>query len=313
VRVNLLSSKCKYCGFVGTNDAMAEHAGECPGMNEITVNKKEIAQLKNKIQKIMIDYLNNLDISEEVLANSIRVNLRTVRAWHEKSRTIRKYQWEKFKLALGLENVELDDLMVKFEKVLKDNFDKNYKEYEILFKHFYKISKFSKISYIQKEEVKSLVFKELWDKYDKYVDIDYEKSTYVYNLTKWIFCLILAKSRCNRKGLYSKDYSLDFLIPDSEGNRVPFWELVDDGADLEKDIEDKLTVEYLLEIIETRLGSRDAMVIKHRCNGFTLQELGDLLGVSRERVRQLEERSFKRIMEFPEVKEIKKLEQGAVK
>jgi len=45
------------------------------------------------------------------------------------------------------------------------------------------------------------------------------------------------------------------------------------------------------------LGERDRKVLSMRCHGYTLEEVGEELGITRERVRQLETRAIARLRE----------------
>jgi len=255
----------------------------------------EIKKLKKKIQDSLIFYLDVIDISNEQLARNLKINLRLIKAWKEKTRTIRGYEWNIFKTVFSIENEELDKLINEFETILRNHFTQNYEEYLKIIHFLYNL-KYKKITMIDRDEMISYTLKELWNRYDEYIDINLSKATFVDKMLSKGIGTCFIKSRQDKKGLYSKDYSLDYLIIDNKGNTTFLWEILEDDKNLEKYIDDKLTGEYFLDLLERTVEKRRKYVIKKTIGeGFTLQEIGDKMGITRERVRQLQESGLRKI------------------
>ena len=100
------------------------------------------------------------------------------------------------------------------------------------------------------------------------------------------------------------DLSLDAPVGD-EGGTATFGDFLSGrGASVEEHVADeelrRVFVDKVKEFAE-RLGPRDRQIVEQRIlaeEPRTLQELGDELGVTRERVRQLEARVVKQLREF---------------
>ena len=76
---------------------------------------------------------------------------------------------------------------------------------------------------------------------------------------------------------------------------------VEEAAEPEEDVEERLLAEHIERALET-LTPRDARVIRlyfglEGGREHTLEEIGNMLGVTRERVRQLRDRALKRLRE----------------
>jgi len=71
-----MSGKCKYCGFVGTNDAMADHAGEmCHENREQNLNSQqqlraEIAALADEVAQM--SYVHHTEQDFTGIINGLR-------------------------------------------------------------------------------------------------------------------------------------------------------------------------------------------------------------------------------------------------
>jgi RNA polymerase primary sigma factor len=99
--------------------------------------------------------------------------------------------------------------------------------------------------------------------------------------------------------------------------------LTDDGTALQEVVEDTQTPqpEVLVAAAQVRRGvgacldhltAREALIVRLRYGldsdePQTLQEIGDVLGLSRERVRQLEERAFAKLRQLPQSAELAEL------
>lgn len=98
--------------------------------------------------------------------------------------------------------------------------------------------------------------------------------------------------------------SLDRTVDDEEGNQVTYGSLLpSDGPaadDACADDERRQLVAERLAVLRQELTARDQAILDERLmadDPMSLQELGDRFGVSRERIRQLEERLMGRLRE----------------
>ncbi|MBW3552387.1 MAG: RNA polymerase sigma factor RpoD/SigA [Gemmatimonadetes bacterium] len=101
--------------------------------------------------------------------------------------------------------------------------------------------------------------------------------------------------------LNSSEIRLDAPIGDSDDSYLVERFIVDEASEPEEDVEDRMLAEHIDAALET-LNPRDAKVLRlyFGLDGgetHTLEEIGNMLGVTRERVRQLRDRALKRLRE----------------
>ena len=101
--------------------------------------------------------------------------------------------------------------------------------------------------------------------------------------------------------LNSAEVRLDAPIGDSDDSYLVERFVLDEADEPEEDVEDRLLAEQIDRALET-LNPRDAKVVRlyFGLDGgetHTLEEIGNMLGVTRERVRQLRDRALKRLRE----------------
>ena len=94
---------------------------------------------------------------------------------------------------------------------------------------------------------------------------------------------------------------LDAPIGDSDDSQLVERFMHDEAAEPEEQVEERLLSEHIEKALET-LQPRDAKVVRlyFGLDGgreHTLEEIGNMLGVTRERVRQLRDRALKRLRE----------------
>jgi RNA polymerase sigma factor (sigma-70 family) len=88
--------------------------------------------------------------------------------------------------------------------------------------------------------------------------------------------------------------SLSDVIPGCESKTYSECIFYEDTADAEFNLDVKLNIERIMQAV-TELPPRYRGIINSRLAGQTLQQIGDKLGISKERIRQLEAKAITRI------------------
>ncbi len=101
--------------------------------------------------------------------------------------------------------------------------------------------------------------------------------------------------------LNAAEIRLDAPIGDSEDSQLVERFILEEAAEPEHEVEDRLLTEVVEGALET-LEARDAKVLRlyfglEGEREHTLEEIGNLLGVTRERIRQLRDRALRRLRE----------------
>ena len=101
--------------------------------------------------------------------------------------------------------------------------------------------------------------------------------------------------------LNSAEIRLDAPIGDSEDSQLVERFITEEAAEPEVEVERRLLTEPITEALET-LEPRDAKVLRlyfglEGEREHTLEEIGNMLGVTRERIRQLRDRALRRLRE----------------
>jgi RNA polymerase primary sigma factor len=101
--------------------------------------------------------------------------------------------------------------------------------------------------------------------------------------------------------LNAAEIRLDAPIGDSDDSQLVERFIVEEAAEPEEDVEERLLAEHIDRALDT-LSPHDARVIRlyfglEGGREHTLEEIGNMLGVTRERVRQLRDRALKRLRE----------------
>jgi RNA polymerase primary sigma factor len=101
--------------------------------------------------------------------------------------------------------------------------------------------------------------------------------------------------------LNAAEIRLDAPIGDSEDSQLVERFITEEAAEPELEVESRLLTEAITEALNT-LEARDAKVLKlyfglEGEREHTLEEIGNMLGVTRERIRQLRDRALRRLRE----------------
>jgi RNA polymerase primary sigma factor len=101
--------------------------------------------------------------------------------------------------------------------------------------------------------------------------------------------------------LNAAEIRLDAPIGDSEDSQLVERFIAEEAAEPELEVENRLLTEAIGEALET-LEARDAKVLRlyfglEGEREHTLEEIGNMLGVTRERIRQLRDRALRRLRE----------------
>jgi RNA polymerase primary sigma factor len=101
--------------------------------------------------------------------------------------------------------------------------------------------------------------------------------------------------------LNAAEIRLDAPIGDSEDSQLVERFITEEAAEPELEVENRLLTESVSEALQT-LDARDAKVLRlyfglEGEREHTLEEIGNMLGVTRERIRQLRDRALRRLRE----------------
>lgn len=101
--------------------------------------------------------------------------------------------------------------------------------------------------------------------------------------------------------LNAAEIRLDAPIGDSEDSKLVERFILEEAAEPEQEVEERMLTEVVGGALET-LEARDAKVLRlyfglEGEREHTLEEIGNLLGVTRERIRQLRDRALRRLRE----------------
>lgn len=104
--------------------------------------------------------------------------------------------------------------------------------------------------------------------------------------------------------LNAAEIRLDAPIGDTDDSQLMDRFITDEAIITEEEVEDRILSERIARALET-LQERDAKVLRlyfglEGSREHTLEEIGDILGVTRERIRQLRDRALKRLREGDE-------------
>ena len=105
----------------------------------------------------------------------------------------------------------------------------------------------------------------------------------------------------------ASELSLDAPIDRSDGNSASFGERFAgiEATDIEEDVESIARREFLDTMFDSYLTERERKIL-YLYYGLddgeerTLEEIGSLLGVTRERIRQIRNRAFEKLRESPQ-------------
>jgi RNA polymerase primary sigma factor len=114
----------------------------------------------------------------------------------------------------------------------------------------------------------------------------------------------------NARRMTAAELSLDAPIDRSDKDAATFGERFagQDGYEIEEGTDGRLMREFIDRIFETYLTPRERKILylyyglEEGSEGMTLEKIGALMGVTRERIRQIRERAFEKLRECPQGK-----------
>jgi RNA polymerase primary sigma factor len=114
----------------------------------------------------------------------------------------------------------------------------------------------------------------------------------------------------NARRMTAAELSLDAPIDRSDKDAATFGERFagHDGYEIEEGTDGRLMREFIDRIFETYLTPRERRILylyyglEEGSEGMTLEKIGALMGVTRERIRQIRERAFEKLRECPQGK-----------
>ena len=117
----------------------------------------------------------------------------------------------------------------------------------------------------------------------------------------------------NARRMTAAEMSLDAPIDRSDKGAATLGERFAgvDGSEIEEDTDSKLQREFIDRIFEKYLTPRECKILylyyglEEGAEGLTLEKIGAMMGVTRERIRQIRERAFQKLRESPDGKALK--------
>ncbi len=114
----------------------------------------------------------------------------------------------------------------------------------------------------------------------------------------------------NARRMTAAELSLDAPIDRSDKDAATFGERFagHDGYEIEEGTDGRLMREFIDRIFETYLTPRERKILylyyglEEGSEGMTLEKIGSLMGVTRERIRQIRERAFEKLRDCPQGK-----------
>ncbi len=114
----------------------------------------------------------------------------------------------------------------------------------------------------------------------------------------------------NARRMTAAELSLDAPIDRSDKDAATFGERFagHDGYEIEQGTDGRLMREFIDRIFERYLTPRERKILylyyglEEGSEGMTLEKIGSLMGVTRERIRQIRERAFEKLRECPQGK-----------
>jgi RNA polymerase primary sigma factor len=108
----------------------------------------------------------------------------------------------------------------------------------------------------------------------------------------------------------TQELSLDAPVERQDRSASTFGERVAgvEGSDIEERTDTALRREFIMKLFERHLTPRERKILslyyglEEGSEALTLEKIGALLGVTRERIRQIRERAFEKLRESPDVK-----------
>ncbi len=114
----------------------------------------------------------------------------------------------------------------------------------------------------------------------------------------------------NARRMTAAELSLDAPIDRSDKDAATFGERFagQDGFEIEEGTDGRLMREFIDRIFNNYLTPRESKILylyyglEEGSEGLTLEKIGALMGVTRERIRQIRERAFEKLRECPQGK-----------
>ena len=114
------------------------------------------------------------------------------------------------------------------------------------------------------------------------------------------------------KRLFVSEVSLDAPVERHDNRAATFGDRVsiNDGSDIESRADNALQREFILKLFKTYLTPRERRILSlyygldEGSEPITLEGIGVMLGITRERVRQIRERAFEKLRRSPDIQQL---------
>lgn len=173
-------------------------------------------------------------------------------------------------------------------------------EYEILInKYAYSFYNSIKGSDISKEDIVSEIKIGLLNDLDG-LDVSKSKSVFIENSIKRTCLKYINRRNRLKRGNGLQDDSLNRPIAD-EGDNVDLIDVIAHDYDLENSVVEDMLVKDILNFVDN-INHKEGIILRMYSEGYTFREIGDNLGITKQRANQIFGRTIKKVRKhFKEV------------
>ena len=269
------------------------------------MNKARVKITIGRIQEKISQYIEESGLTDYEIYDATGIEKRVVESLRNKQRVCRLFYWHKLKTIIDGDPKRVARNIHVYNKYLKKEFNEYFKNNKALIHYLTRGTTYPYYSY-DKEDIFQKIYQLFWERMD---DLDtksgFQVGTFLGVMVRSVKSVIRSGYGLHAKGKESKshnrirphdfvsiDFECDTLSNGCEGLHILDSLTDGDPRNESEYVINKLFVEGALD----ELKEREKFIIEERClNGRTLEDVGTMLSLTRERVRQIEEVAWKKI------------------